>query len=165
MTSGYVIWAFSAYAKRVGKVEPEDLQIKEVSSDGKEKTLEFDVGLFPTVNFSESTSKIIFASKTKTPMFYQVTQAGFDYDLPTKPLKNKLEIQREYQNDGGKVITKINLGAEIEVHLKVRTIKQNRPQSVVVVDLFPGGFELVQGSIKERQSSSMAWTPILCRCP
>ena len=93
LTSAYVIWAFSAYAKTVGPLEPGNLAIKEINKAGEKKALTYKKGLFPTTKFSDGTIKIQFDSDSPNPIFYQVTEAGFERQLPAKSMKNKLEIQ------------------------------------------------------------------------
>ena len=72
-----------------------------------------------------------------------LTQAGFDMTLPQKAITDKLEVFREYTVPGGKPLLHIQLGDEIEVHLKLRTIGGLQGAYVAVTDLLPGGFEVV----------------------
>ena len=149
ISSAYVIWGLSSYAKRVGPLEPKTVTITEVAGNGSKKKLAVPKAIFAKAPFSGEAASVIYDSDVPTPLFYNVTQAGFELTPPAAPMKNKLEVYREFQNDGGDTITKAKLGDEIEVKIRVRTIDNSGSSSVVVVDLFPAGFELVQDSIRK----------------
>ncbi|MEK7737142.1 MAG: hypothetical protein AAB319_05230, partial [Pseudomonadota bacterium] len=74
---------------------------------------------------------------------YLMTQAGFDTKLPTQDIKNGLEVTREYTDLAGKPLKSVKLGDEIEVHVKLRSIGGTTHNNIAVVDLLPGGFEVV----------------------
>ena len=50
---------------------------------------------------------------------------------------------REYTDAAGHPLQKVELGARINVHLKFRAIGNRGIQEVAIVDLLPGGFDLV----------------------
>ena len=50
---------------------------------------------------------------------------------------------REYTDASGKPLTSIAMGQQVDVHLKFRGIGHDYLSSVALVDLLPGGFELV----------------------
>ena len=115
---------------------------KEILDKGT-KDLIVSKGLFPKAAFSDQAKKVSIESKSDYPTFYQVTQAGFDKALPDKEIKKQLEIQREYRDLKGNVLTKTELGSEIEVHVKMRSVGSGTYYNVAIVDLLPGGFEVV----------------------
>jgi uncharacterized protein YfaS (alpha-2-macroglobulin family) len=63
--------------------------------------------------------------------------------MPTKEIRNGLEILREYVDAAGKPVTSVKLGEEVEVRLKVRTVDRASVDNVAIVELLPGGFEVV----------------------
>jgi uncharacterized protein YfaS (alpha-2-macroglobulin family) len=111
--------------------------------DNKPQALKLPDGLFPHLGFSDQAAKLILDSATETPAFFQVTQAGFDLDPPKDEIKEQLEVQRELQTLEGKVVKEAPLGAEVEVHVKLRSIQGGGTAHVAIVDLLPGGFEVV----------------------
>jgi len=127
----------------VGNPKIGELTIREILAKGQSRDLPLPEGLFPRVPFSDHASQIQFTSTSDLPAFYQLTQAGFDTKLPTQAVKNKLEVLREYTDSSGKAIAKLNVGDEIDVHVKVRSLDTQRFSHIVVVDLLPGGFEVV----------------------
>ncbi len=172
ISSSFTILAFDAYAEAVGLPSEAGLEISEIFPEGKDKALKgssfiLPRGLFPVVEFRERAEKIRFNGKTENFIFYQTTEAGFDVKLPEQEIKERLEIQREYRNLSGKVIKKIGIGSEIEVHLKVRSVgaksldgegmtEAGKIHNVAVVELLPGGFEVVRDSVRGG-SGSTAW--------
>jgi uncharacterized protein YfaS (alpha-2-macroglobulin family) len=94
------------------------------------------------VPFTADAAKLRLESTGELPVFWQATLAGFEAALPTTELKDKLEVFREYQDGSGKAVHEAKFGAEVEVHLKVRSLGRWLP-NVAVVDLLPGGFEPV----------------------
>ena len=53
---------------------------------------------------------------------------------------------REYQTADGKPVSSVKLGDEVEVHLSIRAIGKDTLHDVAIVDLLPGGFEIVPES-------------------
>lgn len=87
----------------------------------------------------------ILLSKTdgKTPAFYLLTEAGYDLNPPTAPIMQGLEIIHDYLNLEGDPITAVAVGDEFLVRLRLRTTDRNSYGNVAVVDLLPGGVEIV----------------------
>ena len=146
MSSAYAIMGFDAYARVVGNPADALVAIQEVLSKDKSSPLVMPKGMFPVMKFSAKANKIEISNKGDHGLFYQVTQAGFDKKLPVKPKYNKLEVQREYRRIDGKVIEQAVLGEEIEVHIKLRSVESGQQSNIAVVDLLPGGFEVVVDS-------------------
>src|SRR5262249_18530695 len=75
--------------------------------------------------------------------FYQVTQSGYDLGLPTEPQSKRLEVFREFIGEGHKPVTQVKLGDEVEVHIRLRSLDKGELYNLALVDLLPGGFEVV----------------------
>ncbi|PAW79516.1 MAG: hypothetical protein B9S32_02980 [Verrucomicrobia bacterium Tous-C9LFEB] len=86
------------------------------------------------------------------PVFYQVVQSGFEKKPANQVLAQGLEVQREFRNAQGDVVTKAILGEEIEVHIKVRALNQDVLENIAIIDLLPGGFEVVIDSVRDAES-------------
>lgn len=143
ISSAYLILALDAYAAAVTTGEVGALVMHEVLAGAKTRLLTLPKGLFPKVEFSDQAEAITIASDSKYHTFYQLTQAGFDLAPPAREIKQRLEVQREYRDLKGVVTALAPLGGEIEVHVKVRSVEQGGLQNVAIVDLLPGGFEVV----------------------
>jgi alpha-2-macroglobulin len=99
---------------------------------------------------SEAAQKVMFSSEPsyKGGFFYQLTQAGFDKDLAAqKRVESGIEIWREYRDLNDKVITEAKLGQEVKVNIKIRNKDRESINNLAIVDLLPGGFDVVRGSI------------------
>lgn len=84
----------------------------------------------------------------KINYFYQFIQAGFDTQLPAKPMQHGIEVYREYRDAQGSVVTSASLGSELEVHIQARALANRHLSNIAIVDLLPGGFEVVRDSVK-----------------
>jgi uncharacterized protein YfaS (alpha-2-macroglobulin family) len=84
-----------------------------------------------------------FGNETSLNTYYLIEQSGFDRKPPTQAIKQGLEVLREYTDSNGKPLTTLNMGQQVDVHLKFRGLKNGTLYNVALVDLLPGGFELV----------------------
>ncbi|MES2684437.1 MAG: alpha-2-macroglobulin [Pseudomonadota bacterium] len=137
------ILALDAYAT-VAQGTAVKLRLAEVLKNNSTKALALPEGLFPKVPFSEAATKLRVGNPGKLPAYALVTESGFDRTPPTKAVSNGFEILREYTDRSGKPVTQVKLGDEVEVHVKFRAIGKPFIFNVAVVDLLPGGFEIVQ---------------------
>jgi len=145
LSSSYAILALDAYLTALGSkasVAALPFTLSQLI-DKQPQPLKLPDGLFPHLTFSEQASRLTLDSSSDTPAFFQVTQAGFDLDPPKEAIKEQLEVQRELQTLEGKVVKEAALGSEVEVHLKLRSIQGGGTSHVAIVDLLPGGFEVV----------------------
>ncbi len=160
LSAAYAIVALTAYTKAVDIGQFKDLGIAEVMADGKSQQLALPAGNLPSVGFSAESKQLRFSGKNTgnglKGLFYQVAQSGFDRTLPTKIVKDGIEVQREYRDKKNVVVDNAELGAELTVHLKVRSLNQESVSHVAVVDMLPGGFEVVPESII-RNGGAMSW--------
>jgi uncharacterized protein YfaS (alpha-2-macroglobulin family) len=90
------------------------------------------------------------------PTFYSLTQQGFDRDLPKAESKEGLELSRVYlsaQGDPIKPGSKIKLGDEI-TSLRARATGKQAFDHLLLVDLYPAGFDLIVESRVSAQPGS-----------
>lgn len=145
LSSSYAILALDAYLTALGpkaNVAALPFTLTQLI-DAKPQPLALPSGLFPHLSFSDQAAKLVLDSSADTPAFFQVTQAGFDLDPPKEEIKDQLEVQRELQTLEGRVVKEAPLGSEVEVHLKLRSVQGGGTSHVAIVDLLPGGFEVV----------------------
>ena len=146
LSSAYTILALDAYATAAGATNMAKLGIVVKNNKGELSELPLPDGLFPRVNMNPDTASVRFSSAGNLNAFYLVNQSGFDRKLPTKDIRNGLEVLREYTGADGKPISTVKLGDEIDVHVKFRAIERAGMNYVAIVDLLPGGFEVVDES-------------------
>lgn len=152
ISSSYAILALSAYAELVTDKTFVNATLFEEGEDKKQKQLNIPAGIFPSVEYSEQAKNLKVTNKADMNLFYMLTEQGFDKGLPNKEIKGDLEIVREFQDENGKPLTEVKIGDQVEVHIKVRALKNGVP-SIAIVDLLPGGFEPVLESARDTRQS------------
>jgi uncharacterized protein YfaS (alpha-2-macroglobulin family) len=143
LSSAYAILALDSYASAYGPVTADTAKLFERLEAGGRAPMVLPAGLFPVAEYTGRASAVDIEDAGGRRLFYQVTAAGFDLAPPSAEIVDGLEVQREFRDSAGKVVSRAALGAELTVHLKVRGLNASRP-NVAVVDLLPGGFEVVE---------------------
>lgn len=138
------ILALEAYAQ-AAEASATMPSLKALLKTGGEQALSLPPGLFPQLPVSEATKALRVSSPGPLPAYALLSQAGFDRQ-PPPPASQGMEILRSYTDLAGKPVSQVRLGEEIEVHLKFRSTERDWLGDVALVDLLPGGFEIVQPS-------------------
>lgn len=157
LNSSYSIMALNAYSKAVEEPSLGKLSISQDLGNKQIKSISIPEGKFPVVNYSENAHKLIFEGEKDKTAYYQVVQAGYELDLPEKSIKNSIEVSRTYKNAKGNTISKAELGEEIEVHLKFRSIDKKTFHDIAFVDLLPAGLEVSAATV--RNNNDGTWSP------
>jgi uncharacterized repeat protein (TIGR01451 family) len=154
LSAAQAVLALDDYARAVGKANTAlmNMTIDEVSGTTSQP-VELSSGLYPTGSFGPDTGALIFHqpqhSQIGLPgLFYQITQAGFDHAPAATAISEGMEISREYRDKADHPATTVKLGDELNVVLRVRGIANRDITNVAVLDLLPGGFEVVSESIQ-----------------
>lgn len=151
-SSALSILAFEAYAQRVKAESGEGIFVKELLTNNQ-NVLALQGSLFPNTLFSPTANKIAISNTTENVAYYSVTQAGFDKGPSGVEVSNGIEVFREYLNSDSDVVEKATIGEELTVRLRGRTIDGKLASNVAIVDLLPGGFEVVLDSIHRSNRS------------
>ncbi|MGC1322375.1 MAG: alpha-2-macroglobulin [Candidatus Udaeobacter sp.] len=155
LSSAYAVRALKAYSHAIAQ-NPPDLTITEVRTDKKEARLTSGMKPLLRSEFSGNASALRFASSRKLSgpgAFFQVVEAGFDGHAPTESLTNGLEIYREILGKNNEPVTSTHVGEQIHMRLHVRSLRQEPITNVAIIDLLPGGFEVVDSSARTGSSS------------
>jgi uncharacterized protein YfaS (alpha-2-macroglobulin family) len=148
-SSALSILAFEAYARNVSPGPGGNMSVKQVI--GNEKILlELKGDLFPKSLFDPDASQLIIDNGTNSFTYYSLTQAGFDLKPSLESDVSGIEVYREYVNENGESVRNVKIGDEITVRLKARVTKRDWAFNVAMIDLLPGGFEVVLDSITRR---------------
>src|SRR5438132_24530 len=156
LSAAYAVQALKAYSHAIAQNLPQ-LTIAEVHPDKREVSLTSGAKLLQRFAFSKDATALRF--KSAGPVggigaFYQVVEAGFDRHAPDKPVTAGLEVFRELLDKEDKPVTRTKLGEPIHVRLRVRSLKDETFTNVAIVDLLPGGFEVVGSSLQPGVSST-----------
>lgn len=142
LSSSYALLGFDAYAGVADAKTVTQMSISAIDKQNRVASLKLPENIAPTVDFAPGTSRLKMQGPNDLPLFYAVTESGFDVKAPTTELKQGMEIFREYINDKGDPVKTINMGDEVTVRIKMRALDSN-VDDVAIIDLLPGGFEPV----------------------
>lgn len=146
--SGYASLALAAYPA-VETTDPSStLSITEILLNNQEYPTPSDNANYQKIDIDNQVKQILFNNPTKHRYFYQLMQSGFDKTVPTTPIKQGIELFREYRDAKGNTIQSTSLGSEIEVHIQIRALDASYLSNIAIEDLLPGGFEVVRDSVK-----------------
>lgn len=87
--------------------------------------------------------QVQFKTTTKEPYFYAYQKSGFASNAEQKEVKSKIEVVRQYRDANNQDVKSVKVGDEITVILALRTTDEKNHAHVAIVDLLPGGFELI----------------------
>jgi uncharacterized protein YfaS (alpha-2-macroglobulin family) len=144
LAAAQTILALDAYAAAAGPRANAKLSIDATLVDGSSRSLTLPAGLFPQTAFPEGTKSLRFGNASELTGFWLVDESGFDRAPPTQPITQGLEVIREYLHADGKPATSAKVGEELTVRVRFRAIGHASIPDAVLVDLLPGGFDMVQ---------------------
>ncbi len=144
LSSAFSLLALESYGNRHEQAEAL-LSITATLADQQSVTLMREQTQPVFSAFSAEHQALQIHNPEKRPLWYSMVQTGYDRAVANTAVKSGLEIVREYKDETGQPVQTVQIGQEIEVHLKVRALNQEGVSSIAVVDLLPGGFEVVQG--------------------
>jgi alpha-2-macroglobulin len=156
LSSAYAVRALKAYSRTVTQNPPE-LSIAELHKDKTEARLISGVKALLRAELTDKASGVRFTSAQRSSgpgAFFQVVEAGFDRQVPNKALSDGLEVYREVLGKNNEAATRTKLGEQLHVRIHVRSLQREPLTNVAIVDLLPGGFEIVDSSLKGGASST-----------
>ncbi len=145
ISAAYTILALGAYGqlKDASQLD-EEVRFSAVDGEGQQLTLAAEARPLPQAVFATDTFKVLLAADG--PLFHLLSQAGFDRNLPVEAVREKLEISREFLDLNGNPVSELQQGQEITVRLRLRALGE-AVSNVAVIDLLPGGFEVLRDSV------------------
>jgi uncharacterized protein YfaS (alpha-2-macroglobulin family) len=150
LSAAYAVSALKSYSHAIAQTLPV-LSIGEIHKDKREVALTSGAKLLQRTAFSKDAIALRFnsAGKLSGPgAFFQVVEAGFDRHVPTQPVTAGLEIHRELLDKNNQPVTRTKLGEPIHVRLQARSVGDDSVTNVAIIDLLPGGFEVVGASLQ-----------------
>ena len=146
VSSAYTVLALGAMEKALGG--PDALpQLTVSAADIVAGPAGFARGLV-----SVETPELVVAGGGGSTVYHLLTQTGFDREPPQDRLAAGLELDRQFLNADGKPVTTAAVGDELTVQLRIRATGELQT-NVAVVDLLPGGFEVLSGSLQHDSSA------------
>jgi len=141
LSAAYTLLALDAFSK--ASAGADTLGIAEVSKDGRERPLTIPAGAMPKVSISEAASTLQFTRRGPLAAYYVINESGFDRNPPSAEISQGVEIIREFLDATGNPVSRVTVGQEFLVRLRVRATRRDRQPQIAVVDLLPGGVEPV----------------------
>ena len=144
LSASYTILGLGAYSALV-QSQSHDEAIRFVAQEGDQSTvLEHEAGAFAKTQVPIGTDAVKVAAQQV--VFTLLSQAGFDRTQPTTVVRDGLEVQRRYVGEEGQELMTLKQGQEVTVEVVIRALGQTR-DNIAVVDLLPGGFEVLRDSV------------------
>jgi alpha-2-macroglobulin len=152
ISAAYSILALGAYGALTNSVEQDEkIVFRVTANDGKStKELTHNDSAFAKANFPAATQQLEIASQQA--FYYLTNQSGFDLAVSDQPIRQGMEIIREYLDNQGNPVSAFTQGQELTVKIKVRSLDQASVSNVAIVDLLPGGFEVIRSSVQRAAS-------------
>ncbi|MGA3328248.1 MAG: alpha-2-macroglobulin family protein, partial [Terriglobia bacterium] len=101
-------------------------------------------------------AKVQFTREGSLTAYYSLNESGFDRNPPTSEISQGLEVIHEFLDANSNVTTKVTVGQEFWVRLRVRTTSRDRLNQIAVVDLLPGG---VEPTLDRQLGPGTDWAP------
>jgi uncharacterized protein YfaS (alpha-2-macroglobulin family) len=147
LLSGYTSLALGAYPQDAS-INSSTISMTKIMANNEEIPVPNENANYQKTTLDTGVMQIRFDNPEKKTFFYQLMQSGFDKKLPTEPLKQGIELYREYRDAQGHAVTSTSLGSELEVHIQIRALDNDYLTNIAIEDLLPGGFEVVSESVK-----------------
>ena len=143
LSASMTILALDSYSKQTAG-DLDKLDIQEVHADGSAKSIAaLQANLLQAGSWDKAANQLRFINHSSVATWYVASQGGYDSTAPDKAIKDGIEIVRDYTDAKGNALTQIDVGDEIDVHVKIRATGDAGVGNVAIVDLLPGGFEPV----------------------
>jgi uncharacterized protein YfaS (alpha-2-macroglobulin family) len=120
LSAAWTLLALDAYAKAAG------------SGAGK-----------PAAGEIGADGKVQFRNPGTVAAYYAVNESGFDRNLPQAAVNQGIEVFHEFLDLRGVPVSRVKVGEEFLVRVRLRSAKRERVPQIAVVDLLPGGTEAV----------------------
>jgi len=151
LSSAYTVLALGEYTSAVLRNSGDSggtmLSISDTSNDALRTLAE--AAIFSRAQIDNSVNQLQINGSNGTDIYYVLSQTGFDRTPPAEAVSNGLEIHREFLDDQDEKVSSAQIGDELTVRLRVRSTGITR-SNVAVVDMLPGGFEVLTESVRDQ---------------
>lgn len=146
LSAAYSILALGAYGERMqAEQTTESIRFAAILADGQKEILKHLSAPFPQASYPADAKTV--EVEGEQPLFWLNAISGFDLSAPDKPVREGIEVYRDFLDADGKVVTEARQGQVLTVRLKVRALTDRTLTNIAVLDLLPGGFEVERDSI------------------
>jgi uncharacterized protein YfaS (alpha-2-macroglobulin family) len=144
LSSASVMLAVDAYSNAVAQsATANGVKVTAIDRRGQSRNLAVgSLSPLATLPLPLDTAAVRVTNSGDFPLYYSLSEAGYERDVPATALSQGLEIYRDFLDAAGHPVTEAKLGEELTVRLRVRAIDRN-VDNVAVADVLPGGLEPV----------------------
>ncbi|MDR0761638.1 MAG: alpha-2-macroglobulin family protein [Campylobacteraceae bacterium] len=153
-SSSMSVLALDSYSKGLNALDGEKTLSVEAKSGRDKARLIAEMKNLAKGSFEKGDTEIIFTNPSQLPAWYSVVEEGYDTAVPKEAVKKGLEIYREYTDESGNGVSQIKLGEKINVTVRVKSNSKEGTGNIAVVDLLPGGFEVVRQPLNWQSSNN-----------
>lgn len=139
LSAAWTLLALDAYAN--ASAASGKLGIAEIAKDGRERTLPVTAGAIAKAELGLNAAKARFTREGGLAGFYTLDEQGFDRNLPSAAVNQGIEVVHEFLDLNGNPVTKVKVGEDFLVRLRLRSTRRDWLPQIAVVDLLPGGAE------------------------
>jgi hypothetical protein len=161
LSAAYTLLALDAFARSAAAAVT--YGIAEVDRDGKARPVTLPANSMPKVSLSEAAAKVTFSQRGASMAYFAIDESGFDRALPSAEVSQGIEVFREFVDAAGATLTRVTVGDEFFVRLRIRSTTRDREPQLAVVDLLPGGVEPVLEVQPPADSSEPGDDPAMAR--
>ncbi len=137
LSSAMAIEALTLYAQAADK----DMTGGAFKVEADKKNIDMHDKITAPLPLSAKTLEI--EAKSKRPLFYVISESGFDRTPPDGDAAQKMEIDRTYTDADGKPLSGgVKVGDIVNAEITIRAHGDSAIDNVALVDLLPGGFDL-----------------------
>lgn len=149
LSSAYSILALGEYHRQL--VSADAVDIPAITAWGAAGQLSVDPpsNSLAAATLPTESRRVNIDTQGDQGIYYGLSQSGFNLDLPTEPLLAGIEVARVYLDDRGDPVARAQVGDELTVRLRVRSLSGTLT-NVAVTDLLPGGFEILADSVRNQ---------------
>lgn len=140
--SGTSLLALDAYATLAAQ-EQGKYSVAEVTASGAVRPLTLPTTATAKLVLKPDTAKLRISNAGKLPTYGMLAEMGFAKRTPEAAQAHGIEVLREFLNGDGKTVNQARLGQQLTVEIRLRAIDRDAVTGVALVDLLPGGFEIV----------------------
>jgi alpha-2-macroglobulin len=161
LSAAWTLLALDAYAKAAGAGGK--LGIAEIAKDGRERALPLSAGVMPRAEVSANAAKVQFSKEGALAAYYALDESGFDRNPPAAAVSQGIEVIHEFLDLNGNPVTRVTVGQEFLVRVRLRATQRDRVPQIALIDLLPGGTEAVLELRPPADSSAPAADPAVAR--
>ncbi|WP_269759319.1 hypothetical protein [Variovorax sp. E3] len=143
-----MLLAVDAYFEAVGQNVEGKLTASAVNAQGQAAALALGaVNPITRAAVPAGTAKLKLSNDSDFNLYYSWAEQGFERNVPATAVNKGLEIFHEVLDAKGNPVTKVKLGEEVTVRVRVRSLERANISDVALVDVLPGGLEPVLNAV------------------